>query len=70
MEKDGNTTTWQVRVPANSKAIIYIPSPDYQTLLVKEGNSQYKEIKIDGLSRAYTIIRNWSHPTHSNNFKI
>ncbi|NBB28539.1 alpha-L-rhamnosidase [Cellulophaga sp. BC115SP] len=56
-KKEGNTTTWQVSVPANSKAIIYLPTSDYQNITEGDKNiSQYKEIKIMGLSREYTIL--------------
>lgn len=56
-KKEGNTTTWQVSVPANSKAIIYLPTSDYQNITEGGKNiSQYKEIKIMGLSREYTIL--------------
>ncbi|NBA78629.1 family 78 glycoside hydrolase catalytic domain [Emticicia sp. ODNR4P] len=69
-KKEGNTTTWQVRVPANSKAIIYIPSPDYQNITERgKAISQYKEIKIMGLSRAYTILEIGSG-SYSFEFKI
>jgi alpha-L-rhamnosidase len=69
-KKEGNTTTWQVKVPANSKAIIYLPTSDYQNITEGGKNiSQYKEIKIMGLSREYTILEIGSG-SYSFEFKI
>ncbi|WP_240534807.1 alpha-L-rhamnosidase C-terminal domain-containing protein [Pedobacter aquae] len=64
-KKEKSAFSWQITIPANSSALVYIPVKDKQ--LVKEGNqkindsSNIKYIKTEGGKAIYEVLSGSYH---------